>query len=170
MSWSWTRWAPLSQILCPDHQIYFPTEILSDGGSLSAQSSDDNLLFSPADGEMAPNYSKWYRNYRVTAGLSKNVLLKKKKKKKSNKRDSQGWQNCSVGRVEYRIQRAFGSLAHKHAVTTHCETNVFSPYENAGVYLKQRLRLKLLSVAGCLGMCGVLSNHYLTCSLGSREI
>lgn len=44
---------------------------------------------------------------------------------KNTKRDSQGWQNCSVGRMGERIQRAFGSLTGKHAVTAHCETNSF---------------------------------------------
>lgn len=81
MSQSWMRRTALSRAPCPDHQIRFTIEIPSNRDYVSAHSGDSHLLLSPVDGDMASHCSKWCRNYKVTAGLSKKVLFKKKTEK-----------------------------------------------------------------------------------------
>lgn len=70
---------------CLDHQTYFSTEIPSNRDYLSAHSSDNDLFLSPVGGNEAFPCSKRNRNYKVTAGQSRNVLFKRKEKEKKEK-------------------------------------------------------------------------------------
>lgn len=80
MPQSWVRQATLSQSHCPDHRMYFCTEILSNRNYLchTAVIVICFLLWMETRTPAAVNDTG------ITAGLSKNVLFREKERKERN--------------------------------------------------------------------------------------